>query len=141
VAGLAVVPAGLEGAYTVGGDPFDTGPLLGRPTVAWFWAPWCVICRGEAPDIAAVAAEYGDRVNFVGIAGLGDQGEMQAFVDDTGVDGFPHVNDVDGSIWTSYDVYVQPAYGFITADGRLETVSGALGAEALTEIVELLLAA
>ena len=96
----------------------------------------CVICRGEAPD---VAARYAGQVNFVGVAGLGASDEMREFVTDTGVDAFTHLDDRDGSIWASYEVFAQPAYAFISDDGRLETFPGALGAEGLTEIIELLL--
>jgi thiol-disulfide isomerase/thioredoxin len=135
----SVVPVALIGATTVDGDPYDASVLAGRPTVAWFWAPWCVICRGEAPDVAAVAARYAEQVNFVGVAGLGATDEMREFVTDTGVGAFTHLDDSDGSIWASYEIYAQPAYAFITDDGRLETYPGALGAEGLAEIIELLL--
>ncbi|MBA3286480.1 MAG: redoxin family protein [Acidimicrobiia bacterium] len=84
----SVVPAALIGATTVDGDPYDASALAGRPTVAWFWAPWCVICRGEAPDVAAVAARYAGQVNFVGVAGLGANDEMRKFVTDTDVGAF-----------------------------------------------------
>jgi thiol-disulfide isomerase/thioredoxin len=42
---------------TVDGQEFDGAALAGTPVVLWFWAPWCTICRAEAPDVAAVAAE------------------------------------------------------------------------------------
>ena len=33
-----------------------------------FWATWCPNCRELRPTMDAVAAKYGDRVQFVGIA-------------------------------------------------------------------------
>ena len=135
-----MIPAALIGATTIDGDPFDANALAGRPTVAWFWAPWCVICRGEAPDVAEIAARYSDRVNFVGVAGRGEAPEMRDFVSDTGTEGITHLDDSSGEIWASYEIYAQPAFAFITDDGRLETYVGSLGA-GLAEIIDQLIVA
>ena len=137
----SVVPAALIGATTINGDPFDANLLAGRPTVAWFWAPWCVICRGEAPDVAEIAARYAGKVNFVGVAGRAEVLEMQEFVSDTGTQGIIHLNDSSGEIWASYEIYSQPAYAFITDDGRLETYAGSLGRDGLADIIENLIVA
>lgn len=137
----SVIPAALIGATTINGDPFDANILAGRPTVAWFWAPWCVICRGEAPDVADIAARYADKVNFVGIAGRGEAPEMRDFVSDTRTEGITHLDDSSGDIWASYEIYAQPAYAFITDDGRLETYVGSLGGDGLADIIDNLIVA
>lgn len=137
----SIVPAPLVGASTIDGVSFDANTLAGRPTVAWFWAPWCVICRGEAPDIAATAATYADRVNFIGVAGRGKAVEMRDFVSETGTAAITHLDDSSGAIWSAYEIYAQPAFAFITDDGRQETFTGALGADDLAKIIEQLLAA
>lgn len=137
----SVIPAALIGATTIDGDPFDANTLAGRPTVAWFWAPWCVICRGEAPDVADIAARYAGKVNFVGVAGRGDVSEMRDFVADTGTQGITHLDDSSGEIWASYEIYAQPAYAFITDDGRLEAYLGSLGSDGLAEIIDNLILA
>ncbi|MEK7425345.1 MAG: redoxin family protein [Actinomycetota bacterium] len=137
----SVVPAAFVGATTIDGEPFDADSLAGRPTVAWFWAPWCVICRGEAPDVAEIAARYSGQVNFVGVAGRGEAPEMREFVADTDTAGFPHLDDSSGAIWEWYEIAAQPAYAFITDDGRVETYLGALGAEGLEGIIEQLIVA
>ena len=33
-----------------------------------FWAPWCVPCRREVPDLIALQTEYGDQVQVLGLA-------------------------------------------------------------------------
>ncbi len=137
----SVVPAALIGATTINGDPFDANMLAGRPTVAWFWAPWCVVCRGEAPDVADIAARYAGKVNFVGIAGRGEAPEMRDFVSDTGTEGITHLDDSSGEIWASYEIYAQPAYAFITDDGRLETFVGSLGGDGLADLIDKLIVA
>jgi thiol-disulfide isomerase/thioredoxin len=130
---------GLAGVKLLSGQPFDRSTLVGKPTVAWFWAPWCVICRGEAPDVVEVVNQYADRVNFIGVAGLGENGEMLDFVDETKTGLFPHVEDPDGSVWAWYEVFSQPSFAFMTADGRLETFTGSLSANDLRGIIEKLL--
>ncbi len=118
-------------ARTVDGAEFDGASLAGKPVVLWFWAPWCTICRGEAPDVAAIAKEFGGRVQFVGIAGLGPVSDMQQFVSQTKTGGFTHLADVDGSIWNRFGIAAQPAFVFIRADGSDKSFLGGLGADDL----------
>ena len=135
----SVIPAAMVGATTIDGAAFDADALAGRPTVAWFWAPWCVICRGEAPDVVDVVSRYSDRVNVVGVAGRGEAAEMREFVADTDTSSFIHLDDSSGEIWASYEIFAQPAFAFLTDDGRLGTFTGSLGADELAAIVDQLL--
>jgi hypothetical protein len=57
---------------------------------------------------------------------------MQAFVDQHGVIGFPHVED-DGSVFAAYDMVSQPGWAFIDDDGATTTVLGGLGADGIAE--------
>lgn len=127
-------------AATLDGGTFEGADLAGTDAVAWFWAPWCTTCRAEAPDVAEVAAIYADQVEFLGVGGRGDIAEMQGFVSDTGTGGFPHVVDESGDIWTSFEVSYQPAFAFIDDDGTVTVHVGTLGADALTERVDELVA-
>jgi len=137
----SVVPAALIGATAIDGEPFDAAALAGRPTVAWFWAPWCVVCRAEAPDVAEIAERYAGLVNFVGVAGLSELSAMREFVADTGTDGIIHLDDSSGEIWASYEIYSQPAFAFIADDGRLEVYVGTLGGDGLADIIDELIVA
>lgn len=40
---------------------FDALVAEGKPMVVDFWATWCGPCNKIAPDIAALAEEYGDK--------------------------------------------------------------------------------
>ncbi len=73
-----------------------------------------------------MAKELEGRVTFVGVAGRGPVKDMQRFVDDTGVSGFEHVVDDDGSRWTRFEVSHQPAYVFVDARGRAKLVPSSM---------------
>ena len=116
---------------TLEGAAFDFASIAGRPTVLWFWAPWCTICRAEGPGVARVAAKLGDSVTFIGIPGRGERPAMKQFVADTGVGGFQHVVDADGAIWNEFGVVSQPSFAFIDAAGHVKKVDGSLTEEQL----------
>ncbi|MBA3620362.1 MAG: redoxin domain-containing protein [Acidothermales bacterium] len=116
-------------AVTLNGDSFDFASLSGQPTVLWFWAPWCTICRAEAPEVAKVAAQLGTDVQVLGVPGRGDEPDMKQFVADTGLGDVTHVVDADGRIWSTFGVVEQPAFAFIDAAGDVEVVNGTMTGE------------
>ena len=118
-------------AATLAGPELDVSTLAGEPVVLWFWAPWCTICRVEAPDVAAVAAELEGEVTFLGVPGRGQTSDMRSFVQDTGTQDLQHVVDGDGSLWQRFRVVNQPSFAFVGPDGSVETFAGALGGEQL----------
>lgn len=123
-------------AATVDGKTLDAKTLDGRPTVFWFWTPWCPTCKREAPGVARVAKALEGEVDVVGVAGLGKRPAMQTFVEQGGVGGFTHVDDVDGQVWEHFGVVAQPAFAFVAADGRTEVVPGSLDEKTLMERAE-----
>ncbi len=126
-------------AVTVSGGSLDVSTLQGKPVVLWFWAPWCTICRGEAPSVSSVAAELGSDVTFIGVAGLGEVDAMRGFVSDTKVTGFEHLADVDGSIWSRFGVVSQPSFVFVSADGTVQKVVGSLSSDGLRQRAQALI--
>lgn len=130
-------PPAFTAASLTGGE-VDSSTFSGEPKVLWFWAPWCTTCRAEAPGVVAAAAEVGEGVELIGVAGRGEVPAMEEFVDQTGTDGFTHVVDDDGSIWADYGVAAQPAFAFISADGEVETVAGAIPEDELVDKMQAL---
>jgi thiol-disulfide isomerase/thioredoxin len=112
---------------TVAGKPFDGASLAGRPTVLWFWAPWCPTCLGQAPGVRAAVAESSGEVNVVGVAGLDTAGAMPDFVRMAKVDSMTHVSDEAGDVWKRFGVIEQSFFVFLDASG-VETYRGKLSA-------------
>ena len=119
---------------------FDGASLAAGDSVVWFWAPWCTICRSEAPEVAEVAERYASQVNLIGVPGRGELDEIVDFVDDTGTGSLTHVPDLVGDIWSVFGVYGQPAFAFIDDDGSVEVFIGGLGGDALAERIDQLIA-
>jgi thiol-disulfide isomerase/thioredoxin len=46
-----------------------------------FWAPWCVPCRREVPDLIELQREYGDRIQILGLA-FDSVDNVESFVDE-----------------------------------------------------------
>ncbi len=124
-------------ATTISGEPFSGQSLAGKPTVLWFWAPWCPTCQREAPMVGQVSATHPD-VTFVGVAGLADVAAMKEFVDKYPVDTFTELADTDGEIWMKFGVTKQPAYAFVEADSTVDVVRGEMSESELTQRVKAL---
>ncbi len=126
---------------TVDGQSFSGESLAGKKVVLWFWAPWCPKCRAEAPRVAAAAQATAGKVTFVGVAAQDALPAMRKFVTEYKVSGFTHLADLDAAIWTRFGVTQQPAYAFISPDGKIDVVKQQLSESALTDRVTALTAA
>jgi hypothetical protein len=70
-------------------------------------------------------------VEFVGLAHQGTADAMRDFVERHGLDHVRHGVDSGGALWAHFGVFAQPNWAFVTADGRVEKVSGALSDDEL----------
>lgn len=134
--GPAVVPKNLTfTGTTLEGATFDAASLAGKPAILWFWAPWCATCASEAQSIGDLKTEYGDRLQILGIAGMGKNTEMKRFVADFELQGVPHLNDAPGKLWKRFGIVQQSWYVFLDANGK-ETYKGYLDDLQLTQRVQ-----
>ena len=114
---------------TVEGKNFKSTMLLGKkPSVLWFWAPWCAICKNESHFIVAAAKKYKNKVNFIGVGALGSAAEMQEFVSQTGANSFLNLNDESTKVWSRFGVFIQPTLVFVDTKGRISSKVGPSGA-------------
>lgn len=118
---------------TVEGAKYSSKELLaGKPSVLWFWAPWCAICQNESKDIVATAAAYKGKVNFIGVGALGNQPELAHFVETNGTSSFTNLDDSSGKLWKRFGVIIQPTLIFVDKNGVITTKIGPSDADFLS---------
>ena len=137
----AAVPEQLDfTAETVDGATFDGSSLAGKDALVYFWAPWCSVCRREAPGMVDMVGSY-DDLTFVTVAGSSrERAAMADFVADVRFDDVTNVADLSGDIWARFGVTYQPAYAFVDDSGTVEIVSGPLDEDDLGVRIDALLA-
>jgi len=117
------VPELLEfEATTLDGSAFDGSSLVGKPTVLWFWAPWCTTCIGQIPQVEALAAQYAGEANVVGVGGLDSDSAIEDFAAD--LDGLTSLVDDEGAIWQRFEIIEQSSFVILDADGQEVARSG-----------------
>jgi thiol-disulfide isomerase/thioredoxin len=119
------------------GAAFDGASLAGRPVVFWFWAPWCPNCQAEGPAVAKTAQKYGDKVVFVGVAGLDKSKEaMDKFVSRTGTAGIVQLDDRTGALYKHFKVTSQSSYLVVNSEGGTHSAVGPLDEDELSSLVD-----
>jgi cytochrome c biogenesis protein CcmG/thiol:disulfide interchange protein DsbE len=101
--------------------PADLHALLAasdRPVVVNVWASWCAPCRSEAPLLRAAAAEWGDRVRFVGIDVRDSQDGARRFIAEFGLTALEHYFDAAGAIPDDLGGIGVPITFFFAAGGE-----------------------
>lgn len=125
---------------TLDGAKFDASSLAGRPTILWFWAPWCATCAGEAQTISSIRDKYGEgQLSILGIAGMGDNKAMHEFVADLDVAAVPHLDDRAGTVWKRFGITEQSTYVLLDRAGKI-VKTGYLDSLQLTTEVKTLVA-
>lgn len=74
------------------------------------------------------------------MAGRAELGDIQGFISDREVSGFPHISDQSGDVWASFDISSQPAFVFINDDGTIAATTGPLGDTGIDEQLDALIA-
>lgn len=80
--------APLFALQTLDGTPMSSDDLMGKPSVLFFWAPWCGVCEADAHNIADLREAVGDEVHIVSVAlSYESVDSVESFVEDNGVTG------------------------------------------------------
>lgn len=93
---------------TVAGTAFNGASLKGKPVVLWFWAPWCMTCLQEAPNVVALSRQYAGQVSVVGVSSLA----TVQMINDIARQIPDIINLVDPklSVWNHFGVQAQSTY-------------------------------
>ncbi|QZY29551.1 TlpA family protein disulfide reductase [Nocardioides coralli] len=118
---------------TVAGAEFEGATLAGRPTLLWFWAPWCPSCRGQIPQVEGLAEQYDGELNVVGVGSLDSAEAIAGFAGD--VDGVTHLEDADGELWKRFGVSEQSSFVLLDSDGSEAFRTGYGGSDELGDRV------
>lgn len=122
-------PSAFSGPLVDGGD-FDSAQLDGV-TLVNFWYAACPPCRVEAPVLAELHAEYGDRVDFIGVNTRDGAAQAAAFEEQFGVE-YPSILDDESALaQLAFTGIVAPnavpSTIVLDADGRVAArISGAV---------------
>jgi peroxiredoxin len=106
-------------AKTVNGKTFRGASLAGKPTVLWFWTPWCPTCHGQVPDVQEAARRFAGKANIVGVGGLDSAEPIRNFVAEENTGSFPNVCDDSGAVWKRYGVTQQGTYVLLDKAGKV----------------------
>lgn len=121
-------------AKTVAGRAFEGDSLSGKPTVFWFWAPWCSTCRSQISGVSKLAREQGDAVNVIGVGSLDDTSAIAGFARKVGTD-VVQLTDPDGAVWRHFGVTAQSTYLVLDADGK-QVAKGSIDDAKLADLVD-----
>lgn len=131
----AQVPATLQfSGTTVDGQPFDGASLVGKPTLVWFWAPWCPTCRSQIPQVQDIATAHPTDVNVIGVGSLDGGAAIKTFADSA--PGITHLTDESGAIWRHFSVQQQSSFVLLDEAGGVVLTAGYGGSDELGQRVD-----
>jgi thiol-disulfide isomerase/thioredoxin len=89
-----------------------------RPTLLWFWAPWCTVCNGEAPAIQQLADDASETLRVVAIGGRDKLANAPAFVARHGLTTPTILFDESMQVWEHYRIPGQPGAILLDTNGN-----------------------
>ena len=149
-----VAPVGLLGQDSGVGPPLGTeapevelqdldgnpvslsGVIAGKPALIEFWATWCENCEALQPQMDAVQARYGDRVQVVAVAVAVSQSQRRVKRHLAEHDpGYPYLWDGRGAAVRAFNAATTSIVILLDADGKV-AYTGVGGGQDLVSAVE-----
>lgn len=118
----------------VEGESVSLSSFRGRPLVVNVWYTTCAPCAREVGDFAAVHADLGDDIQFVGIDPIDELEPMVAFAEARDV-GYTLLRDPARAWVRDLPVAAYPTTLFVSADGEILRQTTALDATELRAIL------
>ncbi len=138
LAGSRLSQAVLE---TADGTAITVDDLLsrGRPVLINLWYSTCQPCKREMPALQAAFAEFGDRIEFIGINPQDSAATMTSFADEVGV-GYELFRDPNGSFTVANGIATYPTTLLVSRDGLvIDQIAGELSSNEIRDAVSILL--
>ena len=138
LAGSRLSQAVLE---TADGSAITVDDLLshGRPVLINLWYSTCQPCKREMPALQAAFAEFGDRIDFIGINPQDSAATMTSFADEVGV-GYELFRDPNGSFTVANGIATYPTTLLVSRDGLvIDQIAGELSSDEIRDAVSILL--
>jgi thiol-disulfide isomerase/thioredoxin len=120
------------------GNDLSTADLLGQPLVINVWNSTCTPCRRELPAFAAVHADLGDEIRFVGINNLDTPEVNESFARERGVQ-YELLRDVADGFASTVGIVTLPVTLLVSADGMIIRQTGVLEEDELRTYAQELL--
>lgn len=113
------LPAPGFSLQRLGGGSESLSDLRGKVVILHFWASWCIACRHEMPQLAALWMQHRQDVAVLGVnVDRGNRSGVARFVQAHHA-GFPSVLDAAGVVRNRYRVRALPTTYLIGRDGRI----------------------
>jgi thiol-disulfide isomerase/thioredoxin len=122
------------------GNEIASAALVGQPLIINVWNSTCAPCKKELPAFAAVHADLGDDIRFVGVNNLDNAEVNESFARDRGVR-YELLRDTADSFASSLGIATLPVTLFVAPDGTILRQTGVLEEDELREYAAELLAA
>jgi thiol-disulfide isomerase/thioredoxin len=111
---ISGAPPSIRG-QTMDGQVFDLAELNGRPSVIYFWASWCPVCKTMQAMVQTVAKDH----PLVSLAlQSGGQVEVRRYMNDEGFN-LKTLLDEDGAIGKRYGIRGVPSLFILGPDGNI----------------------
>lgn len=109
--------------------------LRGKPAVVNIWFSNCAPCRRELRDFAAVHAEVGDTVQFVGVNPFDTVDAMERFAAERDVE-YTLWRDPERTFTNELGIVGYPVTLFISAGGEVLRQTGEIDAAGIRDAIE-----
>lgn len=109
----------------------------GRPMVVNLWFSTCAPCAKELAEFAAVDADLGEKVRFIGVDPFDTPAAMTQFAAARGVT-YELLRDPGESLGQALDVVAYPVTLLVAADGTILAETGPMSGEVLRKRIEVL---
>lgn len=111
---------------------FKLSQFIGHPIVLNFFASWCIPCKTELPEFAALSKSESGKVEFLGVDENDTRTAGSAILSQSGV-GYPTAFDGSGKLAKAYHLIGLPTTLFINSKGVVvEDIAGQITSSMLS---------